>query len=194
VLWRRLRESGSIDFELCRSGAEKRLPPDADVLRAGTTNGKSEKPANEGGPMSMTQLLFLFQGRLNRQPYWLVAIAVTIVITLLVLFAWATGEEDEVIFNAPLVIVAMLCIPLAWIGFAVAVKRLHDRDKSAWWLIVFYVVPAILGTIAYFLGMAGAVLNLISFGILVWAFVEIGCLRGTRGANRYGPNPLGRAA
>ena len=145
--------------------------------------------------MSMTQLLFLFHGRLNRQPYWLITIAITIVMMLLVLFAWAMGADDEVaVSSAAVVIIVMLCIPLAWIGLAVSAKRLHDRDKSAWWLVVFYLVPAILGTIAYFLGMAGVVLHLVSFGIFVWAFVEIGCLRGTRGANRYGPNPLGRVA
>src|SRR5215472_14717955 len=28
-------------------------------------------------------------------------------------------------------------------GLAVATKRLHDRGKSAWWLLLFYLVPAI---------------------------------------------------
>jgi uncharacterized membrane protein YhaH (DUF805 family) len=38
------------------------------------------------------------------------------------------------------------------------------------------------------------ILHLISFGITVWAFVELGCLRGTMGPNRYGPDPLSAPA
>ena len=38
------------------------------------------------------------------------------------------------------------------------------------------------------------ILHLISFGITVWAFVELGCLRGTVGSNRYGPDPLSAPA
>ena len=29
-------------------------------------------------------------------------------------------------------------------GFAVGVKRLHDRDKSGWYLLLFYIVPGVL--------------------------------------------------
>jgi uncharacterized membrane protein YhaH (DUF805 family) len=38
------------------------------------------------------------------------------------------------------------------------------------------------------------ILHIISFGITVWAFIELGCLRGTRGPNRYGPDPLSAPA
>jgi uncharacterized membrane protein YhaH (DUF805 family) len=34
----------------------------------------------------------------------------------------------------------------------VAVKRLHDRDKSAWWLAIFYGVPLLLDSAAYAVG------------------------------------------
>jgi uncharacterized membrane protein YhaH (DUF805 family) len=30
----------------------------------------------------------------------------------------------------------------------------------------------------------------VSIGISIWAFVVLACLRGTRGPNRYGPDPL----
>ena len=33
-------------------------------------------------------------------------------------------------------------------------------------------------------------LGLAAFAVGVWAFVELGCLRGTIGPNRYGPDPL----
>ena len=32
-------------------------------------------------------------------------------------------------------------------GIAVGIKRLHDRDKGGWWLLLFYVVPGLLGGI-----------------------------------------------
>jgi uncharacterized membrane protein YhaH (DUF805 family) len=40
----------------------------------------------------------------------------------------------------------------------------------------------------------GFVLHLVAFAITVWAFVELGCLRGTVGPNQYGPDPLEPAA
>jgi uncharacterized membrane protein YhaH (DUF805 family) len=36
-------------------------------------------------------------------------------------------------------------------------------------------------------GLTGAV----AFAFSVWLFVELGFLRGTRGPNRFGPDPLG---
>jgi uncharacterized membrane protein YhaH (DUF805 family) len=52
-------------------------------------------------------------------------------------------------------------------GLAVTVRRLHDRDRSGWWywLVLIPLVGAIW--------------------LLVWF-----CLRGTRGDNRFGPDPL----
>jgi len=31
---------------------------------------------------------------------------------------------------------------------------------------------------------------LLAFAILIWAFVDLGCLRGSIGQNKYGPDPL----
>ena len=78
---------------------------------------------------------------------------------------------------------------MIWVSLALGAKRLHDRDKSAWWLVLFYVVPGILSSLANQMDF-GFVLHLVSFAITVWAFVELGCLRGTVGPNQYGPDPL----
>ena len=40
------------------------------------------------------------------------------------------------------------------------------------------------------LGVLVIVLGLIVLGLNIWFFVEFGCLRGTIGANRYGPDPV----
>ena len=73
-------------------------------------------------------------------------------------------------------------------------KRLHDRDKSAWWLVLFYVGPGIASAIGNEMENMGLVLHVVGFAITVWAFVELGCLRGTVGPNQYGPDPLEPAA
>ena len=58
-------------------------------------------------------------------------------------------------------------------------------------LVVFYAMPGILGHASSCMEDVGfVILQLISFAIAVWGFVEIGCLRGTVGPNRYGPDPL----
>jgi uncharacterized membrane protein YhaH (DUF805 family) len=142
--------------------------------------------------MSMTQLLFSFRGRLNRKPYWMTVIATMAIIVLLLLLALSMIREYRFEFAAfTVVILLILYIPLVWIGLAIGAKRLHDRDKSAWWLLVFYLLPGILSTAGNEMGDVGFILlHIISFAISVWAFVELGCLRGTPGPNRYGPDPL----
>ena len=52
-------------------------------------------------------------------------------------------------------------------GLAVAVRRLHDTDRSGWWLLIG-LVP-LLGELALFIFML---------------------MSGTRGPNRYGPDPV----
>jgi len=142
--------------------------------------------------MSMTQLLFSFQGRLNRKPYWMTIIAITVIVLVVLLIALAMAREHRFEFaGVTMAVLVILYIPLVWIGLAIGAKRLHDRDKSAWWLVVFYAIPGILSAAAdQTEDLTLVILHLISFAITVWAFVELGCLRGTIGPNRYGPDPL----
>jgi len=53
---------------------------------------------------------------------------------------------------------------------SVQVRRLHDRDRSGWWWFIFFV--PLVGSIVMF----------------IW-FV----LKGTRGDNRFGPDPLDKS-
>lgn len=81
-----------------------------------------------------------------------------------------------------------------WIHSAVAVKRLHDRDKSAWWYLLYGVTPLALFIGALYLYTARAfdvasILFVVSIVGLTWVIVELGFLRGTDGPNRYGPAP-----
>ncbi len=47
-----------------------------------------------------------------------------------------------------IVMVILVFIPWLMRGFAIYTERFHDRDKSVWWRLVFYVVPAVLGHFA----------------------------------------------
>jgi len=44
--------------------------------------------------------------------------------------------------------VVVVLIPWLLWGFSITTERLHDRNKSAWWLVVFYGTPAVLGQLA----------------------------------------------
>ena len=146
--------------------------------------------------MNWRALLFSFSGRINRAKYWLaslllilaflVPLAVVYVITLL-----AAGT-DAVAFLA-IVAVLVIFIGIIVAGLAVAVKRLHDRDKSAWWLLLFYLAPGFLGAIGDMTGEVGPIFHVLGFAISIWALVELGFLRGTTGPNRFGPDPLATA-
>jgi uncharacterized membrane protein YhaH (DUF805 family) len=86
---------------------------------------------------------------------------------------------------------------VSWISaFAIGIKRLHDRNKNGWLIVLFYVAPSILGGVANTSEQAvvSFVLGLASFVISIWGLVELGFLRGTVGPNPYGPDPLQRPA
>src|SRR6267142_1037973 len=139
--------------------------------------------------MSMTQLLFSFEGRLNRKGYWLTNIAV-VVILLVILAVVMFRAREFAAFGLTMALLVILYIPLIWVSLALGAKRLHDRDKSAWWLVLFYAVPGILSSLANQMEF-GFVLHLVSFAITVWAFVELGCLRGHGGTKPIWPRPVG---
>src|SRR5450759_5041050 len=127
------------------------------------------------------------QRALNRAKYWrsvLIFIGAGLM-TAVILFT-AAG------IAAPLFIIMVIVVLISWLlwGFSFTTRRLHDRDKSAWWLVVFYLLPGVLGQIADAAWFAGAaitvlhyVLALAAFALTIWGFVEIACLRGTAGSN-----------
>jgi uncharacterized membrane protein YhaH (DUF805 family) len=135
--------------------------------------------------MDLPQLLLGFSGRTNRAKYWIAAciyLAVTLIAGLL-FFILGLG----VLFY---IVVAALYLAMVISGIAVGIKRLHDRDKSGWWLLLFYVAPGILGGIGAAVGNWHWLFDVPSGAISLWALIELGFLRGTSGPNQYGPDPL----
>jgi uncharacterized membrane protein YhaH (DUF805 family) len=156
--------------------------------------------------MSFGHLLFDFSGRINRAKYWLAVVFWTLVFLLtcgIVLYLIGRGVSDfsaddvgSVIasFGIGIVVVVLVMIPMVISGFAIGIKRLHDRDKSGWWILLFYFGPPVLDAIgrAADASIISFVLSLASFAIAIWALVELGFLRGTPGPNQYGPDPLAK--
>jgi len=80
-----------------------------------------------------------------------------------------------------------------WILAATTIKRLHDRDKSGWWIVAFFIAPALLGSLVDRLDDESYVaysLSLLVLALKVWGFAELMFLRGMRRPNRFGPDPL----
>jgi uncharacterized membrane protein YhaH (DUF805 family) len=135
-------------------------------------------------------LLFGFSGRINRAKFWLAALIYIVFFFGVVGITMAVSSSMDSVFVAALI----AYVPLVISGLAVGIKRLHDRDKSAWWLAVFYLVPLAINLIAIYVlgdnGTLNSILMVVSFAINIWAIVELGLLRGTIGGNQYGGDPL----
>jgi uncharacterized membrane protein YhaH (DUF805 family) len=160
---------------------------------------------------NLLPLLFSFKGRIQRLYWWVATIAAGavagILTTLLDYGARSSGNyvvdsgTNEIaptgIYGAAVTAVGLANL---WINLALSVKRLHDRDRTGAWvflqiLILFFAVLMIVIAIAApGAGWARTMVWPIGFVALVysvWLFVELGFLRGTRGPNRFGPDPLG---
>jgi uncharacterized membrane protein YhaH (DUF805 family) len=123
-----------------------------------------------------------FDGRISRLQFWLGTLLVTaIVIATVTVIMWLVPVFAFVVFLAPFSIV-MLCV-----------KRLHDRNKSGWWVVVFIFAPQAISSVSDTLTEGTPlwwVLAAAGFSISIWGLIEIGFLRGTDGDNDYGPDPL----
>ncbi|WP_370178700.1 DUF805 domain-containing protein [Alteriqipengyuania sp.] len=111
-----------------------------------------------------------FEGRSRRLEYWMFQLGQWILFIAMALVIGAVDAAGDPLerggisdlLTIPLVIVWLaLLIP----NLAVTVRRLHDQDKSGWWIL----------------------LNLIPLGglvLLVFMFLD-----GTPGENQFGPSP-----
>lgn len=106
-----------------------------------------------------------FSGRSRRMEYWMFFVlnfAVSFIASILDGILGMTGMVGGI--YGPLTLLSGLALLVP--SIAVAVRRLHDQDKSGWFLLLIFI--PILGAIA----------------LLVFMFLE-----GTKGDNKYGPDP-----
>jgi len=111
--------------------------------------------------MTSWQLYVGLKGRINRRSFWLHGVLVLLVVGMVLMalleIAGLPSERAEKLAN----------LLIAWPAIAISAKRWHDRDRSAWWVLV---------TLVPLVGQ-------------LWALIDNGFLPGTRGENRFGPQP-----
>ena len=148
--------------------------------------------------MQRIRSYFSFRGRTNRQRYWVTGIII------FVLFFVAALVVSAISWAIPLLGVpgglCFLGVIAATVVAALAngARRLHDRGKSAWWLLLFSGLPAMLSVPAELVKFsadpgvqaAGAVFALLGLPFSIWGLVVMGFLKGTAGPNKYGDDPL----
>ena len=133
--------------------------------------------------MDWKYLYTSFEGRINRQPFWLSLLALIVLQWVLMmvigLFVGGSmmGQIDAntdpalVAGRAMTAFIPIMIISLIFLypTLAVYTKRWHDRDKSGWWSLIL----------------------LVPFVGAIWFLVECGFLRGSDGPNNYGNDPFG---
>jgi uncharacterized membrane protein YhaH (DUF805 family) len=151
--------------------------------------------ASSVGGGLLAQLL-TFRGRANRAKYWIVLgaawppIVWTTVYSVRLMQSGMTGVAMAM--TIAIVLPAYVIMTLA------AIRRLHDRDKRGHWLWLFWFAPIILHGAREAMmwpdrqepNVAAMGLAAVAVVLFVWGFVELGFLRGTRGPNRFGADPL----
>jgi uncharacterized membrane protein YhaH (DUF805 family) len=155
--------------------------------------------------MDWNWFLFSFEGRISRAKIWLAAfIWFTTVFSCMTIFTWvvagflrASGNDSHFVssktihpafylLGLPLLVIAVLLFA------ATVIKRLHDRDKRGLWFAVLFIAPRLLDNRGDRLDnpLLASLASGLGLGLSVWCFVELFCLRGTKGPNRFGLDPL----
>ena len=106
-----------------------------------------------------------FSGRSRRKEYWFFVLGIfvaAIVLSIIEKIAGLSGMVGGV--YGPLTTILLLGVIIP--SIAVQVRRFHDQDKSGWFVLLS-LIPFVGGLI-----------------VLVFMFLE-----GTKGPNRFGPDP-----
>jgi len=135
-----------------------------------------------------------FSGRAPRAEYWWYTLGIIVVAIILNVVESLLGLSRMIGPYGPLSALCMLALLVP--GLAVTVRRLHDTNRSGWWILVAVIPYAILGFMmarsATSTDMSGqasvglfGIIALIG-GVVLLVFM---ILAGTAGDNRYGPDP-----
>ena len=112
-----------------------------------------------------------FSGRSRRKEYWMFVLLQMLILIPVAFLAILMGGPVKDPANpfgstAMLIVLGVYFLVFFIPGLAVQVRRFHDQDKSGWFIL--------LGFIPY----VGSLILLVFM-----------CLEGTRGPNRFGPDP-----
>lgn len=152
--------------------------------------------------MKPQQILFSFEGRIGRTTWWLAMLALIAAVLALTIAPFLIPGESVAVFALALTTQFVWLLSL-WPIAAVGSKRLHDRNKTGWWLLVFWLFPVVLfvvGLNVYLFDdprtgrsgdlQTGSTLMFASLLPALWGIVELGLLPGTKGTNLYGEDPV----
>ncbi len=90
-------------------------------------------------------------------------------------------ERAVTLANSSVMLRSILSFALiGWISSALAMKRLHDRDSSGFWLLA-YCAPALLSFY-----VPSTFIGLVSLGAKIMFLLEMGFMPGTSDGNSYG--------
>lgn len=106
-----------------------------------------------------------FSGRAQRSEHWWFVLFVALTSVAAMILDNLLGLTWDTVGDGPIQTLAGLALLLP--GISVAVRRVHDLDRTGWWVCIF-LIPII--------------------GVIIFLFFA--CRRGTDGANRFGPDPL----
>lgn len=113
-----------------------------------------------------------FSGRSRRKEYWLFqlgAIGIYLMLAVLGALMGAFSYGGETALAIWIILVAIVALSVFIPSWAVLVRRLHDQDKSGWFLLLSF-IPYV-----------GAIVLLVFM-----------CIDGTPFGNRFGEDPKGR--
>ena len=108
-----------------------------------------------------------FEGRARRREYWLFYLANAIIYLILFLsYCLCRCLGSSIYMDIFCLVLLLFNLVLFIPNLALSVRRLHDTNRSGWWVLIS-LIPTI-GTIIFFV-----------FSVLP----------GTEGENEYGPDP-----
>lgn len=161
--------------------------------------------------MGLVSLFFGFNGRINRLTYWLgcliAGVSGAMLLFLLTLMTLPSGPPPETPAEAMRLISSMgvsFGLPMflmGWVGTALQVKRFHDRGRSG--LMVLLPLLPVVMIISSIVGgaVSGENFERVFSSITMWflllqlinlyMLVELGCMPGVAGPNKYGNPPGG---
>ncbi|MFZ2007501.1 MAG: DUF805 domain-containing protein [Stellaceae bacterium] len=159
--------------------------------------------APEYVPPGFWRFYFSPTGRLSRSQFWLrwvlpvtvIGIILFLITFIVAIISWGPSSSDlqnrsdlEEHFRDIITVYAItFFLVTVWTDCIVLAKRMHDRDKPGW-MVFFCLIPRIASMVSS--GVASGIFGLIGLVIFIWFFIEFGCLRGTVGPNRHGPDPV----
>jgi uncharacterized membrane protein YhaH (DUF805 family) len=124
----------------------------------------------EGGPVGFGDAVkeafshgFVYRGRASRSAYWWFVLfeAIVWIVLDLVFIIPAGMHNTPAIFAVLFIVLGLVGIYLFLVGLALLVRRLHDIDRTGWWVLI----------------------SLVPFGSIVLLVFSL--LDGTPGPNRY---------